>query len=195
MYVTFTFPAWRAGDEREEIAMSYSDTASQGPRANWGCGQSGRGFGRQHCGARWTLAELLAMILGFIVFWPIGLAVLAWKFWQRKSGYRGDFATMVQEKMAEARGFARQWEGPFARSGSGSGGWGMRQTGNAIFDEWRAAELARLEEERRKLEAAERDFADYIANLRRARDREEFERFMNERRTAGSSRPEGGPQA
>ena len=70
----------------------------------------------------------------------------------------------------------------------------MRQTGNTIFDEWRAAELARLEEERRKLEAAERDFADYIANLRRARDREEFERFMNERR-ASSARPEGGPQA
>jgi hypothetical protein len=134
------------------------------------------------------------MILGFIVFWPIGLAVLGWKLWQRKSGYRGDFATMVQEKMAQAGGFARQWEGPFARSGSGRGGWGMRQTGNTIFDEWRAAELARLEEERRKLEAAERDFADYIANLRRARDREEFERFMNERRAAGSARPEGGPQ-
>ena len=176
--------------------MSYTDTAAQGPHPSSGCGQSwrGSGFGRRRCGARWTVAELLAMILGFIVFWPIGLAVLGWKLWQRKSGYRGDFATMVQEKMAQAGGFARQWEGPFARSGSGRGGWGMRQTGNTIFDEWRAAELARLEEERRKLEAAERDFADYIANLRRARDREEFERFMNERRAAGSARPEGGPQ-
>ena len=33
-----------------------------------------------------------------------------------------------------------------------------------------------------KLAAAEREFADYMENLRHARDREEFERFMNARR-------------
>ena len=36
-------------------------------------------------------------------------------------------------------------------------------------------------EERRKLETAEREFADYIESLRRAKDREEFERFMRDR--------------
>jgi hypothetical protein len=30
--------------------------------------------------------------------------------------------------------------------------------------------------------AAEREFADYMENLRHAKDREEFERFMNQRR-------------
>ena len=65
------------------------------------------------------------------------------------------------------------------------GGWspfgGMRPTGNRAFDEWRDSELARLEEERRKLEEAEREFAVHIEELRRARDREEFERFMKSR--------------
>ena len=42
-----------------------------------------------------------------------------------------------------------------------------------------AAELARLEEERRKLEEAHREFAEFVENVRRAKDREEFERFMN----------------
>ena len=61
-------------------------------------------------------------------------------------------------------------------------------TGNAAFDDWRTAELARLDEERRKLDDAQREFAEYSDAIRRAKDREEFERFMAERR----ARPAGG---
>lgn len=173
--------------------MTYSGTASHEPRRHACGGRSWRegGFGGR-CRAPWTVAEVLAMILGFIVFWPIGLAVLGWKFWQGKTGSGGDFTTRVRENMARAGGFARRWEGPFA-GGSAPRRWGARPSGNTAFDEWRTAELDRLEEERRKLEAAERDFTDYIANLRRARDREEFDRFMNERR--GANRSEGGSQS
>jgi len=32
-------------------------------------------------GEPWKLVEILAMVLGFIVFWPIGLAVIGWKIW------------------------------------------------------------------------------------------------------------------
>jgi hypothetical protein len=123
------------------------------------------------------------MILGFIIFWPIGLAILAFKIWQRKSGYRGDLTTAAQEKWHEARSVFRA--GPWG----GAPGSGGRSTGNIAFDEWRAAEIARLDEERRKLEEAHREFATFVENIRRAKDREEFERFMNERR----SRPTGGP--
>ena len=62
--------------------------------------------------------------------------------------------------------------------------WGFstfRSSGNTAFDAWREGELARIEEERRKLEAAEREFTDYMESLRQAKDREEFERFMRER--------------
>ena len=59
---------------------------------------------------------------------------------------------------------------------------GFGSSGNRAFDDWRAGELARLEEERRKLVAAEREFADFLEQLRHARDREEFDRFMQERR-------------
>ncbi len=70
--------------------------------------------------------------------------------------------------------------------------WGFtthRSTGNSAFDEWRENELSRLEEERRKLEAAEREFTDYIESLRRAKDREEFERFMRDRNGPREERP------
>jgi len=139
----------------------------------------GEGRGRGCApGEPWKAVEVLAMVLGFIVFWPIGLAVLGWKIWQRKSGYPGDIISFGREMRARwARGrpgFAPIYRNEFR------GGWGS--SGNAAFDEWRAAELARLEEEYQRVAAAERDFAQYLDTLRRARDREEFERFMNERR-------------
>jgi hypothetical protein len=38
--------------------------------------------------------------------------------------------------------------------------------------------LRRLEEERRALDAQQREFAEFLAHLKRAKDREEFDRFM-----------------
>ena len=52
-------------------------------------------------------------------------------------------------------------------------------TGNAAFDAFRETELARLEEERAKLDAMRKDFDDHLESLRLARDQEEFDRFMS----------------
>jgi hypothetical protein len=144
------------------------------------------------CGAsRWSLFEIVAMVLGFIVFWPIGLAILGFKIWQRKSGYQGDLQTVAQDKWREARSAmsAGPWQGR-------RGFYAASSTGNSAFDEWKAAEIARLEEERRKLQEAHREFATFVDNIRRAKDREEFERFMNERRNRpADGAPNQGPAA
>ncbi|HXW70608.1 MAG TPA: DUF2852 domain-containing protein [Methylocella sp.] len=123
-------------------------------------------------GQSWKFHEILAMVAGFMVFWPLGLAVIAWKFWQRRTGYRGDLLAFVREKLG--RESLAEWKWP--RNGFWHG-----STGNRAFDEWRAGELARLEEEYRRLAAAEKEFAEHLENLRHAKDREEFERFMRER--------------
>lgn len=68
-------------------------------------------------------------------------------------------------------------------------GFGPASSGNLAFDEWKKAELARLEEERRKLQDAHNEFAAFVENIRRAKDREEFERFMNERRNRQGEGP------
>jgi Protein of unknown function (DUF2852) len=135
------------------------------------------GWRARGCGAsRWTAFEVVAMVLGFIVFWPIGLAILAYKFWQRRSG-GDDLQTFAAGKWREARS-------AMAGSGSrtGAGHFRADSSGNVAFDEWKTAELARLEEEWRKLQAAQREFAEYLDNVRKAKDREEFDRFMNARR-------------
>lgn len=126
--------------------------------------------GRPH----WKPLEILAMVLGFIVFWPIGLAILFAKLWQRHHGDEGDVFTFAREQAAR---FQQGFSGDGAEKGFG----GWRSTGNVAFDEWRDRELARLEEERRKLAEAEQEFARHIEELRRARDREEFESFMRAR--------------
>jgi hypothetical protein len=141
--------------------------------------------------SRWTPFEIIAMILGFIVFWPIGLAVLGYKFWQSRNG-GPDLQTLATNKWEDARAMMS------SNSGWACGG-AMRRasryyasrSGNAAFDEWRTAELARLDEERRKLDEAQREFAEYVDAIRRAKDREEFDRFMAERR----ARPAGGSEA
>jgi hypothetical protein len=149
-------------------------------------GSHGRGYWH---GAPWKPVEILAMVLGFFVFWPIGLAVLSWKFWQKKSGYPGDIISFGREKW---RNWANLTRGSdrWGFSVKAASGFGMGSTGNRAFDEWRATELAWLEEERQKLVAAEREFAEFMENLRHARDREEFERFMNEHRNQ-QGRPPG----
>ncbi|MCL2385286.1 MAG: DUF2852 domain-containing protein [Alphaproteobacteria bacterium] len=151
-----------------DTGMSYQ--SSRNRRPEWARGQGCT------AGEPWKFVEILAMVLGFIVFWPIGLAVLGWKIWQKKSGYPGDLVSFGQEKWRAYRS-TRDW-------GFASPYWpGSSPSGNRAFDEWRAGELARLEEERKRLAAAEREFAAYMENLRHARDREEFERFMNEWRS------------
>jgi hypothetical protein len=48
--------------------------------------------------------------------------------------------------------------------------------GNAAFEQYRVETLRRLEQE-------QRDFRDFLARLRIAKDRAEFEQFMAERRS------------
>jgi Protein of unknown function (DUF2852) len=138
-------------------------------------------------GSRWTAFEIIAMILGFVVFWPIGLAILGYKFWQSRNG-GPDLQTLANNKWQDARAMMSSnsfWAcGGAARRASR---YYASTTGNAAFDEWRTAELGRLDEERRKLDEAQREFAEYSDAIRRAKDREEFERFMAERR----ARPAG----
>lgn len=113
------------------------------------------------CGRWWTLGPLafVGMILGFILFWPIGLAILFYNLWTRKGGAM-PFANLMDRA-------------PFTAASSG----------NMAFDDWRRAEIERIENERRKLAEAEKEFAAFVDELKRAKDREEFERFMNARRT------------
>ncbi|WP_026379337.1 DUF2852 domain-containing protein [Afifella pfennigii] len=128
---------------------------------------------------RWSALNIVLMVLGFVLFWPLGLAMLAWMIWGDELARFGrDMRDQVRSTFAS--------EG---RSVAPSRPFGMRDTGNVAFDEYRTRELERLEEERRKIESMRHEFESFLKELRRAKDKEEFDRFMEDyrRRTGGEN--------
>lgn len=121
-------------------------------------------------------AWLALMVVAFILFWPVGLAILAYLIW---SGRMGCWKRGSMSEMGRARG---RWYGPCG---------GGRSSGNGAFDEYKAETLRRLEDE-------QKEFMDFLERLRQAKDRAEFEQFMNERRGRqqgpGPEAPEAQPQ-
>jgi len=122
-------------------------------------------------------AWISATILGFILCWPVGLAILFYLFWSgRMASWRhGGWHRGCWDEMRKARG---QWQG----RGCGWGrNWNRQESsGNTAFDEYRADTLRRLEEE-------QKEFFEFLERLRQAKDKAEFDQFMSERR----DRPQG----
>jgi hypothetical protein len=127
----------------------------------------------------WTPATIALMVIGFMVFWPLGLAMLAYIIWgDRLEGFKRDVNRATDGVFAGCcRGAHRHRASP--------------RTGNVAFDDWREKELERLAEERRKLDETLAEFDDYMRELRRAKDQEEFDRFMANRRKPTPPAPEG----
>jgi beta-phosphoglucomutase-like phosphatase (HAD superfamily) len=122
----------------------------------------------------WTPLTIGLMVLGFVVFWPLGLAMLAYIIWgDRLDEFKQDVRKATDGKIFGCRHSRRRHY--------------HARTGNVAFDDWRDAELKRIEEERRKLDEARQEFDDYLRELRRAKDQEEFDRFMSQRRTSRDS--------
>ncbi len=122
----------------------------------------------------WTPATIALMVIGFMVFWPLGFAMLAYILWgDRLDGFKRDVNRATDGMFKGCRRHA--YRGHYAH------------TGNVAFDEWREKELERLAEERRKLEEMRSEFEDYFRELRRAKDQEEFDRFMRQREARKSA--------
>nr|WP_237154306.1 DUF2852 domain-containing protein [Oryzibacter oryziterrae] len=111
------------------------------------------------------------MVLGFVLFWPIGLAVLAYMLWGDRMRSKWNTLKPQFEQAARQGGFQGGFSGGFSR------------TGNTAFDEYREAEFKRLEEERAALDRMRDEFDEFLRNLRRAKDQEEFDRFKSTRHT------------
>ena len=122
--------------------------------------------------AVWSLHPgwIILTILGFIFWWPVGLAILAFTLWNRKLACWGDSYDRWQDKMDRVRAKVERF---------GHGEWARPSSGNRAFDEYRTQTLSRLEEE-------QREFREFLRRLRMAKDKEEFDQFMAERRNRAS---------
>lgn len=100
--------------------------------------------------ARGRGAWIAAMVLGFIFFWPVGLALLFYILWSNRMSCS---ARRTGPNLMMTRG--------------GS-------SGNAAFDQYKADTLRRLEDEQKA-------FEDFLRRLREAKDKSEFDQFLDER--------------
>jgi hypothetical protein len=97
-------------------------------------------------------AWIAAMVLGFIFFWPVGLALLAYMIWSKRM-----FSSCSRKSATFRTGVSA-----------------MRPSGNSAFDAYKADTLRRLEDEQHQFEA-------FLERLREAKDKAEFDQFMKDR--------------
>ena len=120
-------------------------------------------------------AWIALMVVSFIVFWPIGLAMLGYLIWSGRMG-------------CSKRDFGRWYNKGSRRHGRRSR---HQSSGNTAFDEYREDMLRRLEEEQDEFHA-------FLDQLRKAKDKAEFDQFMAERgrrEAQGGNGPEASPAA
>jgi len=103
-------------------------------------------------------AWIVAMVLAFIFFWPVGLALLAYMIWS------GKMACSTHRHGTHRRSHMHM----------------SRSTGNSAFDAYRNETLRRLEEEQDSFET-------FLDRLRKAKDKAEFDQFMDDRASAAST--------
>jgi len=112
-------------------------------------------------------AWIALTILGFMIWWPLGLAVMTCLIWSgnmRCCGFGfGDWGVDTGRQAHDG------WVEP-------------RPSGNRVFEEYRAETLRRLEEE-------QREFREFLLRLRMAKDKAEFDQFKGERRGSAQTAP------
>ena len=102
-------------------------------------------------------AWIAAMILGFIVFWPVGIALLAYMIWSKRM-FKGSCKSRFSHMSRQT----------------------FHSSGNSAFDAYKADTLRRLQDEQDAFEA-------FLQRLRDAKDKSEFDQFMEDRAKASDS--------
>ena len=109
--------------------------------------------------ARGRAAWITAMVGGYIVFWPVGLAMTAYMVINNK------FSGSASRTSCRGRSHSVHMN---------------RSTGNAAFDTYKGETLRRLEEE-------QTNFEEFLERLREAKDKAEFDQFMDDRGSQAKS--------
>jgi hypothetical protein len=112
-------------------------------------------------GGHWSGANIAAMVLGFIIFAPLGVVVLAWALMGRR----------VQDLPAWLR---EKWQqfGPGDRAVASGG------SDNTVFNEYQQTQYDRIREIKDEIGRRAEAFRSFRADAQRRQDQKEFEDFM-----------------
>lgn len=108
-------------------------------------------------------AWIAAMVLGFVFFWPVGLAFVFYMTVNNKWS-KTMFGRNCAHRSSRRRHMARAYS----------------SSGNSAFDAYKDDTLRRLEDEQQNFEA-------FLQRLRDAKDKSEFDDFMEDRAKAAAA--------
>lgn len=142
----------------EEIKMtvststvSGSDTQSKNGKC---CGFDGK--------ANWSGANIVAMIIGFVLFWPIGLFLL---FWIMTGRDVLDLPAAIADKW-------RQFKGNQSSK--------TEVTDNEVFNDYQQTQYDRIREIKEEIKSRAKRFTEFRSAAKRRADEEEFRQFMDD---------------
>ena len=124
----------------------------------------GRCFSNGHTKSNWCGINIAAMVLGFIVFWPIGLFILFWIL-------SGRNVTELPQWLGQAWSNAtRAWRDDNIQSN--------QRSDNVVFNEFQQAQYDRIRDIKDEIRNRARRFSEFRTNAKRRADEDEFNRFM-----------------
>ncbi len=127
--------------------------------------------GGRYCGAwggsgNWSGLNIAAMVIGFVIFWPIGLAVLFWNLTGRSVK---DLPDTIRHQWSKVSGY---WNN---HDSYHSGG-----TDNSVFNDFQQTQFDRVREIKDEIKERSHRFGEFRSDAKRRADEEEFNRFMSD---------------
>ena len=123
------------------------------------------------CG-HWSGANIAAMVLGFIIFPPLGFVVLLW--------------TILGHPIQELPGWVRdKWNQFFRKSSAGA----YKDSENIVFNEYQQTQYDRIREIKEEIKRRAEAFRSFRFDAKRRKDQEEFNDFMASKPRNSSDEP------
>ncbi len=118
----------------------------------------------------WSAINIVAMVIGFVIFWPLGLLIL---YWNIKGREVKDLPRAVQQK----------WSAMVNGSWSPSKNSDHISGENTVFDEYQQTQYDRIVEIKDEIKNRARSFKDFRSDSKRREDEAEFKDFMSSDRS------------
>jgi len=115
--------------------------------------------------SQWSCMNIVGMVLGFILFWPVGLVILFWILSGRN----------VQELPAAIKS---KW-GEMFGGGKAMVSSDVDDSGNSVFNAFQQTQHDRISEIKEEIRDRARRFSEYRADAQRRADEAEFNQFMS----------------
>lgn len=136
-------------------------SATHYSRPNHSRGMCSHDGGGRCVGGHWSGANIAVMVLGFLVFPPLGFVVLLWTVMGRP----------IQQLPAWVRDtWAQFFGGGYART--------YNESDNIVFNEYQQTQHDRIHEIKEEIKNRAEAFRAYRFDAKRRQDQQEFEAFM-----------------